>query len=77
MSQFETTRRVWADLTSNPGASIREICDHTGIHREGVQMAIYQLETAGYIDRDPGVARGRRVVVPMISEFVIHERSPA
>jgi DNA-binding MarR family transcriptional regulator len=77
MSQFDYTRRVWADLTANPTTTIREMCARTGIHREAAQAAIYELEARGYITHDPRVARGRRVIVPLISEFVIHERPTA
>lgn len=77
MSQFQNTRRVWAALTANPDATIRQIRARTGLHADAVQLAIYQLESAGYITRDPRTARGRRVVVPFISQFTILEREPA
>jgi DNA-binding MarR family transcriptional regulator len=76
-TQFDYTRRVWADLTANPTASIREVCERAGVHHEAAQAAIYELESRGYIRRDPLTARGRQVLVPMISEFVIHERPNA
>ena len=47
------------------------------MHREAAQQAIYELEACGYIRRDPLIARGRQVLVPLISEFVIHEREAA
>jgi len=72
-TQFSYTRRVWADLSANPSASIREICERTGVHREAAQQAIYELEACGYLRRDPRIARGRQVLVPMISEFSMHD----
>ena len=75
-AQFHSTRQVWADLTAHPSASIREICARTGLSHEAVQLAIHVLDTVGYIERDPREARARRVIVPFITEFVIHERQP-
>ncbi len=76
MSQFDDTRRVWADLTAHPDATLREIQERTGIHSEGVQLAIHALATAGYITRQPRTAKGRRVLVPFISQFTIREKEP-
>jgi DNA-binding MarR family transcriptional regulator len=57
-------RRVWAAITRDPSASIRELSRTTDLHVLEVQRAIDTLEAAGYITRVPHKSRARVVVVP-------------
>jgi predicted transcriptional regulator len=59
------TRRVWAALTEQPDATYRELAQQTGLPLSVVRAAVERLEKAGYVEADPVVARGRRVLVPL------------
>ena len=74
MNHFAETRRVWADITRHPQASTREIARRTGLPLDTIQLAIYHLDTLGYICRTPGQSRARQVLVPFA---VLEEGAPA
>jgi hypothetical protein len=59
------TRREWAALTHQPDATERELAQQTKLPLSVVRAAVERLEKAGYVEADPVVARGRRVVVPL------------
>jgi hypothetical protein len=59
------TRRVWAALTEHPDATYRELAAQTRLPLSVVRAAVGRLEKAGYVEADPVVARGRRVLVPL------------
>lgn len=65
MSNHTTTRRVWAAVTLQPAASLREIAEAVGL--KSATTALYhlrKLEDLGYVVKEPGRGRARRVVVP-------------
>jgi DNA-binding MarR family transcriptional regulator len=66
------TRRVWAALTQQPDATYRELAAQTRLSLSAVRGAVQRLEKAGYVEADPVVARGRRVLVPLYDRGVKH-----
>jgi DNA-binding MarR family transcriptional regulator len=65
---FRRTRRVWAALTEHPDATYRELAAQTRLSLSVVRAAVQRLERAGYVEADPVVARGRRVLVPLYEQ---------
>jgi DNA-binding MarR family transcriptional regulator len=65
---FGRTRRVWAALTQQPDATYRELAARTKLPLSVVRAAVQRLENAGYVEADPVVARGRRVLVPLYAQ---------
>jgi SOS-response transcriptional repressor LexA len=66
-------RRVWAQVTRTPQASVREMVDAMGLRStSGVGISLRILREAGYIDYKPGRSRARRVVVPFYEMEVRH-----
>jgi DNA-binding MarR family transcriptional regulator len=68
------TRRVGAALSHQPDASYRELATQTGLPLSVVRAAVERLEKAGYVEADPMVARGRRVLVPLYAQRAKNER---
>lgn len=63
---LHTLRHVWAALTANPQAPIRELVAETHTCRASVAAAIEILRQAGYVEFAPRTNRARRVVVPFV-----------
>ena len=59
------TRRVWAEVTKDPQATVRELAERTGVpSSSNVYLALVRLRDAGYIDFAPNTNRTRRIIVP-------------
>ena len=59
-------RSVWAAYSSNPNATLREICAVTGYTLNMVARHRRWLWTLGYLEFVPGQGRGVRVLVPLV-----------
>jgi DNA-binding MarR family transcriptional regulator len=70
---FRAVRRVWAAVSMTPQATLRELMPVTGLAQGTIGMALRHLQSLGYIDFDPRVARARTVLVPFIE--VYHDRN--
>lgn len=64
----DAIRRVWADITTHPRASTREIADRVGFCFSVVAASLNYLDGAGYITSHG--SRAYTIVVP----FVVIER---
>lgn len=62
----QAIRRVWAAVTQQPCATVRELARVAQLDYRGVACAIRVLHDAGYIDAPPKLARARRVLVPFV-----------
>lgn len=58
-----TAGRVWAMVTANPHASVRELAAERNIAYTTAAAALRELHAAGYVVNEG--ARARRVVVPL------------
>lgn len=57
-------RKVWAAVTRQPRASVRELAEELGSSFSAVSASIRFLTDAGYIEHERGACRARRIVVP-------------
>lgn len=60
----DTARRVWAQISRTPTASVSELAAACGLGRATAQQAIDHLVDLGYVERQPRGGRARRVLVP-------------
>lgn len=59
-------RRVWAAVSSDPRASVRELSQAAGCSQSVAACALRALVAAGYVTHaGPGTGRSRHVVVPL------------
>ena len=67
MKRHATTRRVWAVVTADPHASIRELMVTCALgSTSAVRLHLLKLERLGYISRDARLARSIRVLMPFV-----------
>lgn len=60
-------RNVWAAITHDPQATVRELADQLDMAFGDVQRAMMVLRDAGYVEQTvPRAARARRIVVPFV-----------
>lgn len=62
---LSTTRRVWAAVSAEPNASVRELAAAAGCGVAQAHHALHELQHAGYVTLGYG-SRARRVNVPFI-----------
>jgi DNA-binding MarR family transcriptional regulator len=67
--QVAQVRSVWAALTRNPQASMRELQAATGLGSVAVQQAVQELVRQGYVRWPRRTARAAVVVVPLIERI--------
>ncbi len=59
-------RAVWAAVTRQPNASVRELAAELRIGYGRVAESLRALAAFGYIEIAPGRTRARRIVVPFV-----------
>jgi hypothetical protein len=58
-------RRVWAAVSCQPQATVRELAVLSGVKSQGtVRLHLRFLRDAGYIDFQDGAERARRIILP-------------
>lgn len=64
---IQAIRRVWAAVTHNPCASLRELEQSLPLSHSQIVNALDILYRSGYIEQSsPRAARARRVIVPFV-----------
>lgn len=63
-------RQVWAAVTRQPGAAIREIGEACDLPTITVGRALYDLREAGYVEFDTATSRARAVRVPLYERLL-------
>lgn len=63
---FTTTREVWAAVTQNPQASVRELAVITGYATGTIQKALLTLNAIGYVLHERKSVRARTIAVPFV-----------
>ena len=78
--QVRQARHVWAAVTVQPDATVRELMATTGYCRMAVQRALSWIEAAGYISTARSdaqrLARTRQIVVPFATGGVLRQAQP-
>lgn len=72
-----TIRKVWAQLTKTPTATVAELMRTTGLCRQTVQRSIDRLVELQYVERTPGGVHARRIVVAFAVMSPPHWDQPA
>jgi predicted ArsR family transcriptional regulator len=61
---IHTTRRVWAAITADPQAHIRDLACQLDLNPHTIHRILHQLRDAGYIDFADRSERARTVIIP-------------
>jgi len=66
--QPHITRRVWAEVTRTPNASVTVLAARAGVVKSTVSRALRTLRAAGYIDYPDRTLQARIVKVPFYAK---------
>lgn len=62
---WDNRRRVWAAVSRQPQATVRELAAMSGLKSQGtVRLHLRFLRAAGYIEFQDGAERARRIILP-------------